>query len=307
MKAQINNMIMNKFSNRIPSTPSSSHTHCEEQAVKPKSGDTNNHQKALTCFIGGIHIKLKEAELAAHLNKNFPHVQYLHIRLAKSQRDHSANKGFGFITLKSREDFEAIVGQEILLKGKTMVFRSAHQGNETGVVDKRIVVKNLPQMARNKDLREALEKTGLEVERCYIIIDSNNLKSKGIGFVDFKSRKDMFKSLRNPNSLFICRQKVFLEKYKPRVSKKRERKQENGTTLNFNKKEGKEQFQKLKLKKKEEMPLRRKMEIGLAKEFLKPSLELLLNEKPGNYALNRTSQVMSANKRKYLEWYYRAT
>lgn len=271
-----------------------------KQAVPKNSGTTKpTGQNPIfrTCFIGGLHIRLKEGELLKHMKCKFPEIDIESIKFIPSRKEKEANRGFGFMTLKNDQDYQKVLKLSFELKGKLINFRKAKSYNElkseeSQIYERRVIVKNLPKSADDGALLKVLKKKGWAIERCYVIRDSNTLKSKRIAFVDFCNAKDLKKCLKRRKGLEMSGNMLTVEAFdldksktvtkKQKIKSRAESDQAVETSQSGASKD-KEALNQINEAQKEEKTSRW--------IFLYPSKKRFLNEEVFNYRTNKKERT----------------
>lgn len=265
----------------------------KKKNTQPKTSNScQNLPKDRTCFIGGLHIRLKEIEFLIFLKQKYPLLQIEKVKFIPGRKDPSLNRGFGFVILKTFPDYLNLVNSRIFIKEKEICFRPFKQNQKSAPKNNikkstkkcRAILKRLPEEIEDAHLAEILTKKNYNFEKCYVIRDSDSLLSKGLGFVDFYNEKELERFLNSEKRLTCLGSSVKIEKwFEKRISiltKNYEEKKCGGKKSSprdsnclFRSSSISERVYKFKNK-------------GAA--FLKPSLKQLLNENASNYRLNKT-------------------
>lgn len=171
-----------------------------------------------TCFVGGLHIRLKEGDLLKYMKKHHPKIEIESIKFIPGKREKDANRGFGFMTFKNEEDYKKVLKLQIVLRGKTINFRKAKsyqelKSSEKNLFKNRVIVKNLPRKACDEDLFKIFNHFGWDIERCYVIRDSNTLASKRIAFLDFGNNQDLEECLKSDHVFKLGTKILALERF----------------------------------------------------------------------------------------------
>ena len=229
-----------------------------------------------TCFVGGIHIRIREEELQNKLKAKFSNLKIEDFKLVQSKTDPSANRGFGFLTLKTEEDYNFIINKEIVLKGKIINFRriEATNKNHTKAFNKnRIILKKLDRFTNNHQIKSLLDQNEIKYDRCYVVKDSDSLSCKGIAVIDLNINHKQ-KSLEKLKSILFKGKKLNFEIYKEEkrnTIRKQKKINENGQN-NHN------ADQKYFFKNTKRM------------EFLIPTRKMLINQNSSNYVLRNMKE-----------------
>lgn len=287
--------------------PSTCHNHYPSQQKTADSGKTKNFLKKglnksqedetnynRTCFIGGLHIRLKESDLIDYMREHFPLISISKIHLLPSKIDPKANRGFGFVTLKTEADYRSVVGTEISINGKRINFRPAKKLKKPEI-KRRVAIKYLSKKAQDKDLEKVFKSKGWQIKRCYIIVDSLTLASKGLAFVDMKSEQDFEACLAYKGELLCCGKPFVVERYEERQKKASTEFSSNSKTLKnvkgSLKPKGREGCNNPgNLPQKPEIDFKKSPSPSSRWKFLKPSRKRRLNYLMRNLRLNRISR-----------------
>ena len=258
-----------------------------------------------TCFVGGLHIRLKEGELLKYMKKYHPSIEIESIKFIQGKKEKDANRGFGFMTFKNEEDYRKVLKLKIVLRGKTINFRKAKsyqelQSNQKSLFKNRVIVKNLPKNVDDEELYKVFESFNWDLERCYVIKDSNTLVSKRIAFLDFANTKDLEECLKSTYVFKLGGKILTLEHFDENKSQtvgnnpsKRNLPNGEETSDSF----GSNNQSKNENSNNNERPNNQDKEEKVASlwTFLYPTKKKLLNEDEYNYRINQRGPIFRSN------------
>ena len=78
----------------------------------------------------------------------------------------------------------------------------------------KLFVGNIPYSMSESELRELFEKVG-ELESCKLIMDRETGRSKGFGFVEYKTEEDASEAMEQLNEAYVQGKKLVVNKARP--------------------------------------------------------------------------------------------
>jgi RNA recognition motif-containing protein len=185
---------------------------CYQHAVH--ASDTHHPIKV---FVGSIPANTDEKDLLHFLLR---YVNVLSISLAKNKTKAKQNscKGFGFITCKSEQDFEALLAlnSQVCYRGRFLTFREFKTGADlqqeiSSFNERRLFVGNICPSVQPEDLADVFKQFG-PTENVYLVNDELSKKSK-FGYVIMKNIRDADSILKHGPCLFLKGRLLKLERF----------------------------------------------------------------------------------------------
>jgi RNA recognition motif-containing protein len=156
-----------------------------------KKGDKQKEKKLWKLYMGGVPVSLTEDQLGDILCEKIDNFK-VHIMKNAEQGN---SKGCGFIEVYTKEDFDYLIKNKILVDGKELQIEQYIDNEEERKKkmfennERSIHVGGLPLEVDAEDLNKYFSQFG-EVKRAYIIYNlGEEKKSRGFGFVEFVSKK----------------------------------------------------------------------------------------------------------------------
>ena len=168
-------------------------------------------------FVGSIPANTDEKELLQYLLR-FATVLSISLAKNKTKTKQNSCKGFGFITCKSEEDFEALLAlnSQICYRGRFLTFREFKTGADlqeeiSSFNERRLFVGNICPSVQPDDLADVFKQFG-PIENVYLVNDEQSKKSK-FGYVIMKNIRDAHSILEHGPCLYLKGRLLKLEKF----------------------------------------------------------------------------------------------
>ncbi|EFA78260.1 RNA-binding region RNP-1 domain-containing protein [Heterostelium album PN500] len=145
----------------------------------------------------------------------------------KIEYEKGVSKGYGYVHFETQESSDRAIqgvngtmlcGKPITVEQFVSKVERFKEKNEH-----KLFIKNIDELATVEQLQAELSRFG-EIESCIIRLD-NNGKSKGLGFVEFKSVEDAQRLMDNPEPIQILSKPITIDRIKNKMERNIEHRQ----------------------------------------------------------------------------------
>jgi RNA recognition motif-containing protein len=191
--------------------------HSSQPPCYQQSAHASDSHHPIKVFVGSIPANTDEKDLLHFLLR---YATVLSISLAKNKTKTKQNscKGFGFITCKGEQDFEALLAlnSQICYRGRFLTFREFKTGADlqeeiSSFNERRLFVGNICPSVQPDDLADVFKQFG-PIENVYLVNDEQSKKSK-FGYVIMKNIRDADNILEHGPCLYLKGRLLKLEKF----------------------------------------------------------------------------------------------
>lgn len=191
---------------------------------KPVSS-TNKEFKA---FVIGLSQKTSKQIIFEFFSKRFPSLKK--VEMLKKNKKTGKIKGYGFLILSSKEEFERLISLKTFqVLDRVLFVKPYYKGEELrkfkeSVEKKRIYIQEIPLELDDDQLLEALEVFG-KVEDAFIARDvKNNNESKGFGYATFDKVEFARKAVLQ-GEIVMNAKKMIISEFQSREKRRQQRQQ----------------------------------------------------------------------------------
>lgn len=168
---------------------------------------------SLKVYVGSIPGHLSEEVLLKYFRSMVPTVTFSLNR--KKQKD-STNSGFGFLTVQTREDVEAIIQTPHILEGRRLKCQEYLTGSrleaaKENLKRRRLFVRGLKRGITDQDLHFGFSEFG-QVESAYVVKIYSTDKTRTFGYVTFKDVR-IARQLLQAGAVMIKNSVVYLHPF----------------------------------------------------------------------------------------------
>ena len=168
-----------------------------ERNESPNPKHQSQHSGIVKLFVGGLTGEMTREALAGYFSD--------FAQIIDSFVVYESHKpaGFGFITVKDKEEADKILQKKHFLNNsildvKPALDRTQAKDKEENERKRKIFVGGLPKNFQDESLKEFFERFG-PIQKCYVVKDPLTGKTRGFGFVIFSTDKGYNDALKNPN------------------------------------------------------------------------------------------------------------
>ncbi len=183
----------------------------------PQPAHASAAHHPIKVFVGSIPANTEEKDLLQFLLR---YATVLSVSLAKNKikAKQTSCKGFGFITCKREEDFEALLAlnSQVCYRGRFLTFREFKTGADlqeeiSSFNGRRLFVGNICPSVQPNDLADVFKQFG-PIENVYLVNDEQSKKSK-FGYVIMKNIRDADGILEHWPCLYLKGRLLKLQKF----------------------------------------------------------------------------------------------
>lgn len=194
----------------------------EDETNEPKTKQSDIEFKV---FVGGLTGDTNNEDLKEYF-KN--HVDVIDAFVV-TDTVHKKPSGFGFVTVKSREDMDKLISIKHQLKGSAIDCKEALNKFEAKEKEceerkRKLFVGGLPKNLKDDLLQEYFSAFG-KVQKAYVVKDFKNGNTRGFGFIIFDTMEGYYKALNSSKPHTIYGKEIHVRETQSRKEEKERHKQ----------------------------------------------------------------------------------
>lgn len=152
-------------------------------------------------FVASLPTSIRKKELITFFSK-FGEIKRVELVTHKNSKK---GKGFSFVTFIKEEDSEKVLSQRVFFKGRQLSIRRHLKGKQLEkyrmeFTKRRMFVGSIPLDCSEEELYSAFQHIG-EIEKAYIIQDSQTQRANKYGYVVFRKVESMERALQMKHSM----------------------------------------------------------------------------------------------------------